>query len=164
MGQTTRQRSLTPKKHTDMKTTEETCIMMMFACRSKKEGKMIAAAVKYHFEVLDPRMEEGEGTLEVRMNLLEGEFTERENLEIVSVTLQERVRTCTEWSVTVKTKSVTITEVFTGKKMPKIRLNRIEDIENIFKEKYNSEKVYFSDFENGEEMMSSMCEDPYEEI
>ena len=146
-----------------MKTTE-TCIKMMFACRSKKEGRMIAAAVMYHFEVLNPRMDERGGIVEVVMNLLEGEFSERENLEIISVTLSERVKTCEEWSVTVKTKSVTITEVFTGKKMPKIRLNRIEDIENIFKEKYNSEKVYFSDFENGEEMMSSMCEDPYEEI
>ncbi|MBR1564052.1 MAG: hypothetical protein IJ650_01755 [Paludibacteraceae bacterium] len=141
-----------------MKTTE-TCIKMMFACRSKKEGRMIAAAVRYHFEVLNPIMDERGGIVEVVMNLLEGEFSERENLEIVSVTLSERVKTCEEWSVTVKTKSVTITEVFTGKKMPKIRLNRIEDIENIFKEKYNSEKVYFSDFENGEEMMSSMCEE-----
>lgn len=120
---------------------------------------MIAAAVRYHFEVLNPIMDERGGIVEVVMNLLEGEFSERENLEIVSVTLSERVKTCEEWSVTVKTKSVTITEVFTGKKMPKIRLNRIEDIENIFKEKYNSEKVYFSDFENGEEMMSSMCEE-----
>jgi|GEM_PF-2078682 len=135
-----------------MKTTEETCIMMMFACRSKKEGKMIAAAVKYHFEVLDPRMEEGEGTLEVRMNLLKGEFTERENLEIVSVTLQERVRTCTEWSVTVTTKKVTVSAVFTEKTPPKIRLNRIEDIENIFKERFESEKLYLSDFENGDEL------------